>query len=157
MLNSSSSHRHLVTAIKIGLALILFTPLILLQNFYFPFIVPRNLFFRLIIDIVFSLCLYLSIVDINFRPRFNKGFILFFCSVVIYLLFLNYFTKILNLLIECFFSIIYRNFLFSAICNNKCILFPIINNNITHFNCFIIRFKFTNRIYNYSIFIFILI
>jgi len=82
MLNSSSSHRHLVTAIKIGLALILFTPLILLQNFYFPFIVPRNLFFRLIIDIVFSLCLYLSIVDINFRPRFNKGFILFFLFVI---------------------------------------------------------------------------
>src|SRR3989339_332496 len=82
MLNSSSSHRHLVTAIKIGLALILFTPLILLQNFYFPFIVPRNLFFRLIIDIVFSLYLYLSIVDINFRPRFNKGFILFFLFVI---------------------------------------------------------------------------
>ncbi len=82
MLNSSSSHRHLVTAIKIGLAFILFTPLILLQNFYFPFIVPRNLFFRLLVDVVFALYLYLSIVDLNFRPKFNKGFVLFFLFVI---------------------------------------------------------------------------
>lgn len=82
MLNSPSSHRHLVTAIKIGLALILFTPLILLQNFYFPFIVPRNLFFRLLVDVIFSLYLYLSIVDLNFRPKFNIGFVLFFLFVI---------------------------------------------------------------------------
>lgn len=82
MLNSTSNHRHLVTAIKIGLALILFTPLILLQSFYFPFIVPRNLFFRLLVDVIFALYLYLSIVDLNFRPKFNKGFILFFLFVL---------------------------------------------------------------------------
>lgn len=82
MLNSPSNHRHLVTAIKIGLALILFTPLILLENFYFPFIVPRNLFFRLLVDVIFSLYLYLSFVDINYRPKFNKGFVLFFLFVI---------------------------------------------------------------------------
>lgn len=79
---NQSSHRHLVVAIKIGLAFILFTPLVLLQNFYFPFIVPRNLFFRLLVDIIFALYLYLSIVDINYRPKFNKGFILFFLFTI---------------------------------------------------------------------------
>jgi len=67
--------------IKLGLALILFLPLVTDSNFYFPFIVPRNLLFRFILLIVFGLYMYLFFKDKQFRLKFNKAFI-FFCAFV---------------------------------------------------------------------------
>ena len=67
---------YLILIIKIGLGLVLFLPLVVSADFYFPFIVPRNLFFRLIIDIIFVVYFYLCLVDKQWRPKFNKGFIL---------------------------------------------------------------------------------
>jgi O-antigen ligase len=79
-------HDYLILIIKIGLGLVLFLPLVVSPDFYFPFIVPRNLFFRLIIDIIFILYFYLCLVDKQWRPKFNKGFIfliLFILSLTI--------------------------------------------------------------------------
>ncbi|PIR06961.1 MAG: hypothetical protein COV55_00870 [Candidatus Komeilibacteria bacterium CG11_big_fil_rev_8_21_14_0_20_36_20] len=72
----------LLLLIKIGLLLVLFLPLVVIDGFYFPFIVPRNLFFRLIIDIIFGLYFYLILTNKSFRPKFNKAFIFIFLFVI---------------------------------------------------------------------------
>lgn len=56
---------------------ILFSPLIVNSNFYFPFIVPRNLFFRLLVEISLTLYLILIVLDKSFRPKFNKAYLIF--------------------------------------------------------------------------------
>ncbi|MCB9802538.1 O-antigen ligase family protein [Candidatus Nomurabacteria bacterium] len=56
---------------------ILFAPLIINGNFYFPFIVPRNLFFRMLVELSFFSYLILIILDQNFRPKFNKAYLIF--------------------------------------------------------------------------------
>jgi O-antigen ligase len=63
--------------IKVGLALILFLPLVTDGSFYFPFIVPRNLIFRFILLIVLALYMYLFSKDKKFRLKFNKAFVIF--------------------------------------------------------------------------------
>lgn len=49
-----------------------FAPLILLRNFYFPFIVPKTIFFRSIAELMFFLWIVLAIKDSRFRPRWNS-------------------------------------------------------------------------------------
>ena len=54
-----------------------FLALIFIEGFYFPFIITRTVFFRLIIQ--FGLSLYLLLLALNFKkykPRFNLAFIL---------------------------------------------------------------------------------
>ncbi|MBT6691335.1 O-antigen ligase family protein [Candidatus Parcubacteria bacterium] len=67
--------------IKLGLALILFLPLVTNSDFYFPFIVPRNLLFRFILIVILALYTYLFLKDKQFRPKFNKAFIIF-CAFI---------------------------------------------------------------------------
>lgn len=63
--------------IRLGLVLVLFAPLIIYNGSYFPFIFPRNIYFRLIIDIIFPLYLWLVIKNTYQWPKFNKGLIFF--------------------------------------------------------------------------------
>jgi len=63
--------------IKILLYLVPFLALIFIEGFYFPFIITKTVFFRLIIQ--FGLSLYLLLLALNFKkykPRFNLAFIL---------------------------------------------------------------------------------
>lgn len=72
--------------IRLGLILILFAPLIIYNDSYFPYVFPRNIFFRLIIDIIFPLYLWLVIKNIYQWPKFNKGlcfFVLFVLTLTI--------------------------------------------------------------------------
>jgi O-antigen ligase len=68
--------------IKLGLALILFLPLVTSASFYFPFIVPRNILFRLILNIILVLYLYLIVRNRQWLPKFNKGVVIFFLFIV---------------------------------------------------------------------------
>src|SRR3989344_5688072 len=63
--------KYIVAIIKIGLLAVLFLPLLASGSFYFPFIVPRDIAFRIITELIFSLYLYLILADKNYRPRFN--------------------------------------------------------------------------------------
>ncbi|MBT4349480.1 hypothetical protein HOD19_01720 [bacterium] len=65
---------YLLIIVKIGLGLILFLPLVVLSDFYFPFIAPRNFLFRFIVEIIFFIYLYLAWLHKDLRPKFNKGF-----------------------------------------------------------------------------------
>ena len=61
--------------------LILFTPLILSSNFFFPFVGPKSLFFMGLCGIIFFSWLILIFVESKYRPKFN----LLLLGLIIYL------------------------------------------------------------------------
>ncbi|MDQ5938726.1 MAG: hypothetical protein QG642_416 [Patescibacteria group bacterium] len=69
--------------IKLGLALVLFAPLVIYNDSYFPFVFPRNMFFRLIIDIIFPLYLWLVVKNTYQWPKFNKGLVFFVLFILV--------------------------------------------------------------------------
>ena len=77
MINELKVKKILWLLVKISLVLVLFAPLIVSTNFYFPYIVPRNLWFRFFVNISFFSYLFLIFRYQEFKPRFNKAFILF--------------------------------------------------------------------------------
>ena len=51
--------------------LILFAPLFLVSQFLFPFITPKTLWFRLLVEIGLVFWVYLMAKDRQYRPKFN--------------------------------------------------------------------------------------
>lgn len=66
---------------KLFIITILFAPLVTGESFYFPYIVPRNLMFRLIVNVLFGIYLWLWLISPRYRFRFNKGLILLFLFI----------------------------------------------------------------------------
>jgi len=62
----------LIRLIKVGVFLILFLPLVMNSHFFFPFIVVKNVFFRIIVEVIFVAYLILAQVDSRYRPHFDK-------------------------------------------------------------------------------------
>jgi len=62
----------LLKLIKIGVFFILFLPLVMGSTFFFPFIVPKNVFFRIATEVIFAAYLVLAHLKPEFRPTFNK-------------------------------------------------------------------------------------
>lgn len=63
------------TALKIArwsIYLVLFAPLLVSSKFFFPFITPKILFFRTLIEIGLFFYLILAFKNPNYRPRFSK-------------------------------------------------------------------------------------
>jgi O-antigen ligase/tetratricopeptide (TPR) repeat protein len=63
--------KYLVKIIKVGLLAVLFLPLFAIGQYYFPFIFPRDIAFRVITELIFILYLYLFLSDSAYRPRFT--------------------------------------------------------------------------------------
>lgn len=57
--------------IEWGTYLILFTPLILIKSYYFPYVVPKTIFFRLIVNIIFVAYVLLVLSNRKYLPKFN--------------------------------------------------------------------------------------
>ena len=57
--------------IQWGTYLVLFTPLILNKNFFFPYVVPKTIFFKILIDIILIAYLLLIATNRKYRPRMN--------------------------------------------------------------------------------------
>ena len=57
--------------IEYGTYLALFVPLILSRNYFFPFIVPKTVFFRIVVDIIFIAYILLAVSKPRYRPRIN--------------------------------------------------------------------------------------
>lgn len=55
--------------VRVGIVLLLFTPLIVIQSFFFPFITGKNFFFRIVVEIVFMVWVALATVNPDFRPQ----------------------------------------------------------------------------------------
>jgi len=61
-----------------GLISICFIPLIVKSNYFFPYIVPKTLAFRVITEILFLAYLGLAVVKKEYRPKLNLVLVLFF-------------------------------------------------------------------------------
>ena len=68
--------------IWIGLVAIPFTPLIVDGNYFFPFIVPKTMIFRIIAEVIFLAFLGLAVAKKEYRPKINLISILFFLYIV---------------------------------------------------------------------------
>lgn len=55
----------------IGIFLIPFLPVIVLNGFFFPFITGKNFAFRIIVEVVFAAWILLAIYEPQYRPRFS--------------------------------------------------------------------------------------
>lgn len=71
---SSTFERVLITAIKIGVWVILFLPLYISSSLLFPFITGKNFAFRIITEVIFTLYLGAAIMWPQYRPRLTPLF-----------------------------------------------------------------------------------
>jgi O-antigen ligase len=65
-----------------GLAGICFIPLIIKANYFFPYIVPKTLTFRIIVEGIFLAFLGLAIIKKEYRPKLNLVSVLFFLYII---------------------------------------------------------------------------
>lgn len=76
----------LLTAVKYGLYVCLFMPLIVNGGFIFPYIFPKQAFFQIVIEILFGLYLFLALRLPQFRPRSSRLFwalFIYFCLLIL--------------------------------------------------------------------------
>lgn len=59
------------SVIEWGTYLALFSPLIFIKNYFFPFVVPKTIFFRLVVDIIFIAYILLAVSNKKYRPRIS--------------------------------------------------------------------------------------
>lgn len=60
-----------------GLIAICFIPLVIIRDYFFPFIVPKTLFFRIIVEVIFLAYLGLAVIKKEYRPKLNLVSLLF--------------------------------------------------------------------------------
>lgn len=66
-----SFEKVLLWIVKLGIFGILFAPLLFHSQFYFPFIVFKNIIFRILVEIVFGAYVLLAILNKNYLPKRN--------------------------------------------------------------------------------------
>jgi tetratricopeptide (TPR) repeat protein len=72
----------LVFLIKVLTFFSFFTPLVLLNKFFFPFVGPKSLYFMGLTEIIFFLWILLILIDKNYRPKLN--FVLIFLLIYLF-------------------------------------------------------------------------
>jgi O-antigen ligase len=73
-----------LTVIEWGVYLSLFSPLIVSGNFFFPYVTPKTIFFRIIVDIIFIAYILLVISNRKYLPKIN----ILTISIIVFLLIL---------------------------------------------------------------------
>ena len=66
---SEKSIRYIVYVLKTGLFILPALSLIVAGSFFFPFITGKNFFFRIMVEILFFLWIFVACFDKNYRPR----------------------------------------------------------------------------------------
>ena len=69
-----------------GTYLVLFTPLVINTKFFFPFVAPKTVFFRIIVEIILASYLLLVVANKYWRPRINALTISVTLFLVIFIL-----------------------------------------------------------------------
>ncbi|GAI24161.1 unnamed protein product, partial [marine sediment metagenome] len=67
----SSLEKIYFSIIEWGTYAAMFTPLIFLRSYFFPYVVPKTIFFRIIVDIILIAYILLVISNHRYRPRIN--------------------------------------------------------------------------------------
>ncbi|MDD5590294.1 MAG: O-antigen ligase family protein, partial [Candidatus Portnoybacteria bacterium] len=71
MVNKEKLQKTYFKIIEWGTYAILFAPLIFIQDYFFPFVVPKTIFFRIVVDIIFAVYLLLAVANPRYRPRMS--------------------------------------------------------------------------------------
>lgn len=71
-MNQEKLTKILTYIIKIGIFAILILPIVLSAKFFFPFVVLRNVLFRVMVEILFILYIILAIYNPLYRPNFKN-------------------------------------------------------------------------------------
>jgi len=66
---SECSIRYLVYVIKAGLFVLPILALLVIDTFFFPFIVTKNIFFRMVVEILFFLWVFVAVFNKKYRPK----------------------------------------------------------------------------------------
>ncbi len=69
--------------IWVGLVGICFIPLIVKGTYFFPYIVPKTLVFRIVVEIIFLAFLALAVIKKEYRPKFNLVLVLFLLYIAV--------------------------------------------------------------------------
>ncbi len=68
-INRTSLEKIYFSVIEWGTYLALFTPFIFIRDYFFPFVVPKTIFFRIVVDIIFIAYILLVISNPRYRPK----------------------------------------------------------------------------------------
>lgn len=71
---SEKSRRYISYGLKAGLFILPFLALLISDSFFFPFITPKNFFFRTGVEILFLFWVFLAIFDKSYRPKKSPSF-----------------------------------------------------------------------------------
>ncbi len=79
-----ASQKIIRSLIFIGLWSILIIPFYVANSMFFPFITGKNFLFRIIVEIIFALWVYLAYIDAKFRPKFSwvLGTVIIFVAIM---------------------------------------------------------------------------
>jgi len=80
---SKTLEKILLSIIKWGAYLSLLTPLIIADDFFYSFVVPKTIYFRVIVEIIFAAYLILILSFPRYRPKINALSIAIFIFVLI--------------------------------------------------------------------------
>jgi O-antigen ligase/cytochrome c-type biogenesis protein CcmH/NrfG len=69
MLNKLKGEKIYLAIIEWGTYLALFTPMVFSRSFFFPFIVPKTVFFRIIVDILLIAYVFLVVANRKYLPK----------------------------------------------------------------------------------------
>ena len=69
MTNKDNLEKIYFRIIEWGTYLALFAPFIFIKEYFFPFVVPKTIFFRIVIDIIFIAYILLAVSNPKYRPR----------------------------------------------------------------------------------------
>lgn len=71
MIDSHKLSKILFHVITVGIFFVLFAPLLIHNQFFFPFIGPRNIFFRIAVEMIFFAWLILIQINPSFKPNWK--------------------------------------------------------------------------------------
>ena len=80
-LMDSKTKNIIVNIIKYGLLVVPVLPLVVTRSLFFPFVTGRNFIFRIIIEILFVLWVWLMLSDAKYRPKTSPIFYSIICLV----------------------------------------------------------------------------
>ena len=88
---NSTLERICLFVIKLGAYLTVFTPLIVHERSFFPFVTPKTIYFRILVEIMLAAYLILAVYFPRYRPKINSVFssILVFIFILILTSFLG--------------------------------------------------------------------
>ena len=90
MPNRTNLEKIYFSIIQWGTYIALLTPFIFIRDYFFPFVVPKTIFFRIIVDIIFIAYILLAISNPKYRPRFSVltiGITIFLAIIILISLF----------------------------------------------------------------------